>query len=163
MKHVFKRAALVAALACLAVWGSQHASAEMPRVKQGSAWVAGEQSSEAGSPLWFDDFDAGWRESKRRGVPMLVFITSDHCVYCDAMKQDVWCNEQIAGELRQHFVAIQLQRERDSKLLSRIQVPSYPTTLVASPAGKVMEHRIGYQPVDQIRRLFSEIAQRQRR
>lgn len=157
MTYVGYRAAMIAALAWFAVFGPHDVSGEMPDMRR---------SNELGSPIasvWHDNFDEGWRESKRRGLPMVVFITSDNCVYCDAMKKDTWCNGEILGELRQNFVAIQLKRDRDSELLSRIKVPSYPMTLVASPEGKVTDQRIGYQPPDQVRKLFSEIAQRHRR
>ena len=155
--HVIYRAALIAALAWLSVPGQKHVGGEMPDVLQ---------PNDVGSPVslvWHDNLDEGWRESKRRGLPMVVFITSDNCVYCDAMKKDTWCDGEVLGQLRQNFVAIQLKRDRDSELLSRIKVPSYPMTLVASPEGKVMDQRIGYQPPEQVRKLFSDIAQRHRR
>ncbi len=162
MTNVFYRAAWVAALAWLAVaWlgisGQKMACGEMPDMR------APNDLGATFAPIWYDDFDKGWRESKRRGLPMVVFITSENCIYCDAMKKDTWCNGEILGQLRQNFVAIQLKRGRDSELLSRIEVPSYPMTLVASPEGKVMEQRVGYQPPDQVRKLFSEVAQRYRR
>ncbi len=155
--HAIYRAALIAALAWFAVSGHRDVCGEMPDMRQPN------QLGSPASSVWHDNFDEGWRESKRRGLPMVVFITSDNCVYCDAMKKDTWCNGEILGQLRQNFVAIQLKRDRDSELLSRIKVPSYPMTLVASPEGKVTDQRIVYQPPDQVRKLFSDVAQRHRR
>lgn len=157
MTHVIYRAAFIAALACLMISGQQDVCGEMPDIRQPN------ELGESGPPIWYDDFDAGWRESKRSGLPMVVFITSDNCIYCDAMKKDTWCDGEILGQLRHDFVAIQLKRDRDSELLSRITVPSYPMTLVASPEGKVIDQRLGYQPPDQVRKLFSEIMLRRRR
>lgn len=91
---------------------------------------------------------------------MVVFITSDRCVYCDAMKRDTWRESSVARRLSSDFVAIRLHRDRDSALLSRIHVPMFPTTLIASPRGKVMAHRVGYQPPSHMHQLLSEAEQR---
>lgn len=153
MKRLFNEGAprLLAALAGLAI--AAPASAEIPRMAQPLV------SSISQSQPWCDDFQRGWDEAKRRGVPMVVFITSDHCVYCDAMKRDTWCDVSVASRLRRDFVPIRLHRDRDSALLSRIIIPAYPTTLIASPQGKVMAHRVGYQPPDRMHQLFSEVQQ----
>jgi Thioredoxin-like len=157
VKSYYLRVVCVAALVWMSVLAPRGVSAELPGMLQ---------STKFGSPVapvWYDSFDEGWRESKRRGLPMVVFITSDNCIYCDAMKKDAWCNDEVLSQLRKNFVAIRLQRDRDSAVLSRIKVPSYPMTLVASPEGKVLDHRVGYQPADQVRQLFSKIVGRQRR
>lgn len=109
------------------------------------------------SEPWFDDFQKGWEESKRRGVPMVVFITMDRCLYCDAMKKDTWCDQSILEKLGGEFVPIRLHRDRDANLLSRIKVPAYPTTLLASPEGKVLAHRVGYQPPSAMHHVMQEI------
>ncbi len=147
----------VAALAAFAGMFFQFQSlgiAEMPDPSRSSAGAA------TTAPVWYDNFHEGWKESRRRGIPMVVFIASDHCIYCDAMKKDTWCDGAIMDQLRQSYVAIRLHRDRDSALLDRIVVPAFPTTLVASPEGKVISHRVGYQPPGEIRRLFAEALRR---
>lgn len=147
----------------LGVWLQlgQIASAEMSGVRHAATLDAGAQA--LGAPaarIWYENFDAGWRESRRRGLPMVVYITSDHCIYCDAMKRDTWGNDGIVSQLRGGYIAIRLHRDRDSAVLSRIVVPAYPTTLIASPEGKVISHRVGYQPPSEIRRFFAEALSR---
>jgi protein disulfide-isomerase len=105
---------------------------------------------------WREDLSTGWQESKQRNVPMVVYITCDPCVYCDAMSEQTWCDRSIVGKLRGGFVPIRLDRDRDSKLLSRIRIPAYPLTLVASPNGKVLSHRVGFQPPDAIQNMLNE-------
>ncbi len=127
------------------------AMAEMPVFRRATV-----TEGVASQGIWHDSFEEGWNEAKKRDVPMVVYITSDHCIYCDAMKKDTWCNESVMQRLRDDFVGIRLHRERDSALLKRIVVPAFPMTLIATPQGKVVSHRVGYQPPSEIQGLLTD-------
>ncbi|MEM9368191.1 MAG: thioredoxin family protein [Planctomycetota bacterium] len=109
---------------------------------------------------WHDDLQSGWEASKSTGRPMLIFITSESCVYCDAMKDQTICNDRILRRLADRFVAIRLRPKVNGRVLSRIKVPAYPTTLVAAPEGKVIAHKVGYQPVDALAQLLESADRR---
>ena len=131
--------------------------AEMPRY-----------SNTANSPttpaiVWHDTLDAGWEESRRRNVPMVIYITTENCRYCDAMKRDTWCDASVRQRIAQGFVAIRLTPRHNSATLSRISVNTYPSTLVGVPQGKIIGHRFGYQPATALHGLLSEGQQRRLR
>lgn len=105
---------------------------------------------------WHDNLQSGWQEARLRGVPMVIYITSDHCRYCDAMKRDTWCDGSIGRRLVGEFVAIRLSQKANASTLSRIKVPAYPMTLVGVPEGKIISHRVGYQPVAAMHSLLTE-------
>ncbi|MCM2374047.1 thioredoxin family protein [Aporhodopirellula aestuarii] len=107
---------------------------------------------------WHDNLESGWKEAKATGRPMVIFITSDQCIYCDAMKRDTLSDASVRQRLLSRFVPIRLRPDANNKVLSRISIPAYPTTLVAHPRGKVMVHRIGYQPVEKFHEMLSEVA-----
>ena len=109
------------------------------------------------SVTWHTDLQSGWRESKRRGIPMLIFITTDNCTYCTAMKKDSWCDATIQQRVAHSFVGVRLTPQRNARTLKRIKVPSFPTTLAGSPDGKIIGHRIGYQPPGELHQFLSEI------
>ncbi len=104
---------------------------------------------------WHDSLDSGWRESLRTGRPMVIFITSDHCRYCDIMKQNTWRESSIRSRIRDGFVAIRLKPGRNYEL-GRVQVRSFPTTLVAHPSGKVIADQAGYHPPGSIHHMLSK-------
>lgn len=110
--------------------------------------------------VWHDDLDSGWRESRRTGRPMVIFITSSRCRYCDAMKQSTWQDLGIENRISNEFVAVRLSPEHNMKELSRIQVEVYPTTLVALPQGKVVDHRKGFQPPELLHSLLNRVIRR---
>ncbi len=103
---------------------------------------------------WHEDFDAGWRAAKQSGRPMVIFITSRRCRYCDAMKRDTWTDGTIRSRLKNGFVAIRLSPDRNADILRRIHVPAYPTTLIGHPDGKVLAHKVGYQPPGALHQLL---------
>ncbi len=87
---------------------------------------------------------------------MVIFITTNDCAYCDAMKQNTWCDQQVLRRLAGKFVPIRLNPIRNRKTLDRIDVDTYPTTLLGSPRGKVIGHRIGYQPPAAVQSFLAE-------
>ena len=132
---------------------TSNVSAEMPRYVTPSGVPAS-------SVVWHETLNAGWKESRRRGVPMVIYITSERCKYCDAMKRDTWCHESVRHRLARSFVAIRLTPRRNSATLSRIDVQTYPTTLVGIPEGKIISHRNGYQPPAALHGLLTEAKKR---
>lgn len=106
---------------------------------------------------WFDNFEAGWDAAKQTGRPMVIFITSEECTYCDAMKKNTLCEPSVRNRLLTRFIPIRLRPDANNRVLSRVKVTAFPTTLVAHPRGKVLAHRVGYQPVDQFHDLLSVV------
>ena len=91
---------------------------------------------------------------------MVIYITSDGCKYCAAMKRDTWCDAKIREQLAAGFVAIRLTPRDNARVLNRIDVSTYPMTLIGAPQGKIIEHRVGYQPPRLMHKLLSKIKRR---
>ena len=139
-------------------------SAEMPNKDQlVSSNASGTNATGQPTITWHNSMETGWAESKRRKVPMVIFITTGRCRYCDAMKHDTWCDQVIGQRLADDFVAIQLTPQQNPSTLSRIKVKMFPTTLIGMPEGKIVDHRIGYQPIGAIHTLLSNARSRIKR
>ncbi|TWT96501.1 thioredoxin family protein [Neorhodopirellula pilleata] len=156
-------------LAVIAIGQCGRSWAEMGDFSETRSAVAatGLTNSTAGdaSPLaateelkWFDTLESGWKAARDTGRPMVIFITSDHCQYCDVMKKNTLCEPSVRDRLLKRFIPIRLRPDSNAQVLSRVEVTAYPTTLVAHPRGKVLAHRIGYQPVEQFHEFLSEAA-----
>lgn len=72
------------------------------------------------------------------------------------MKQRTLDSSAVRRRLAKEVVPIRLRTDRNATVLSRIRVKTYPTTLLALPVGKVISHRIGYQPPAELHALLSE-------
>lgn len=143
----------LATLALIAMMTYQTTSAEMP--SDGSPpFVHPAPTSQAGSVVWYEDLDSGWQAARASQRPMVIFITSQHCRYCDAMKRDTLRDGSVLKRIKDGFIAIRLSPDRNGKTLGRIDVPAYPTTLIGHPDGKIIAHKIGYQPPIEMHRLL---------
>ena len=119
--------------------------------------IQSQQAPAMGQPIaWHNNLQSGWREAKRRNLPMLIFITADECVYCDAMKRDTWCEPSVKSRMSDKFVAIKLTKNVNVETLRRIKVDMYPLTLMGTPNGKIIGHRKGYQPPSALHGFISE-------
>lgn len=148
-------------LLCIAIAASTNvADGQVFRRSNGGSVAYAATSNYTSTPsssdiVWHDDLQSGWQESKRSGRPMIIFITSDRCRYCDIMKQNTWHESSIRDRITGGFVAIRLKPGRNFEL-GRIPVHSYPTTLLAAPEGKVIAHEIGYHPPNSIHTMLSK-------
>ena len=102
----------------------------------------------------------GRMESDTVNRIMVIYITSDHCQYCEAMKRDTWCNETIRERRTSGFVAIRLTPHENARVLDRIKITAYPTTLIGIPQGKIIDQRVGYQPPRSMHQLLSKVKRR---
>lgn len=144
------------AICCLVT--VDEASATGPSMMAGPSAARGGLAAGVGRPIkWHRDFNAGWQEARRRRLPMVIYITSAKCRYCEAMKQQTWCDPAISDQVNDQFVAITLNPTENADVLSRIDVPVYPMTLVGVAEGKIVGHLKGFQRPDGIRKLMLKI------
>ncbi|QDT02754.1 hypothetical protein K227x_11320 [Rubripirellula lacrimiformis] len=131
--------------------------AEMPqRASTTVARYPTQQSEIRPTISWHTSLESGWAESRRRNVPMVIYITTDPCKYCNAMKNDTWRDRSVQQDLAGDFVAIELSPEQNSSTLHRIKIDAYPTTLIGVPEGKIIASRQGYQPAAAMKSLLRE-------
>ena len=155
MKRIMVRRGLKAIQALMALIATLYgvdATAEMPVAHSPQLYSA--TATTQSNVSWHEDFDLGWRAAQKSGRPMVIFITSKRCHYCDAMKRDTWRDRGILQRVKDKFVAIRLSPERNAKVLERIEVPAYPATLIGHPDGKILAHKFGYQPPTEMHRLL---------
>ncbi|WP_283435360.1 thioredoxin family protein [Neorhodopirellula lusitana] len=133
------------------------AHGEMPDFASPALELTSSQAATA-EPIWYETLESGWAESKKSGRPMVIFITSEQCTYCDAMKRNTLCDPSVRKRLLGRFIPIRLRPDANNRVLSRVEVTAFPTTLVAESQGKVVAHRVGYQPVEKFHELLSEVA-----
>ncbi len=140
----------------LVVLSLRSANGETPRVA--TAVIAPTSST----IHWHDSMAAGWQESQRRKLPMVIFVTSQNCHYCDAMKRDTWQDAGIRRRISDEFIAIELTPDRNAEALRRIGVKVFPITLVGLPEGRIVSHRKGYQSAAALNDLLEESMQHSR-
>ncbi len=91
---------------------------------------------------------------------MLLFITTENCLYCRKMEKDTFADQKVAAGIRQNCIPVAVLAENNETLVQKFRVRSYPTTVIISPKSGVVDYIVGYLGPDQFSRRLDAATQR---
>ena len=100
---------------------------------------------------WTTDHREAWRSAQADQRPMLLYISSDNCVYCRKMVHDTLTEKAIAQQIQQQFVPVNLAAKDNRILVRKLRVKSYPTTVIISPRSVVLDYIPGFVSADELK------------
>ncbi|MCA9230793.1 MAG: thioredoxin family protein [Planctomycetales bacterium] len=83
--------------------------------------------------------EQAWQLAVKEQRPLLVMFESDHCVYCRRMLSETYGHPAIRRMLARDAETVLAKAEDYRPLIKRMGIRGYPTTLVVSPEGKVLD------------------------
>ena len=93
---------------------------------------------------WIRSATEAAQVAQQTGKPILVYVRSASCGYCDLLQRKVWEDSQAASTISRDFVALKLTREENAEQLEALKIKGFPATFVFS-ADRQFVHRIdGY-------------------
>lgn len=101
-------------------------------------------TSQAQEVDWLRSASKAAELSETTGKPILVYVRSKTCHYCDLMQRNVWQNPQAVNEISKNFIPLKLTREENADSIEVLQIKGYPSTLVFSPQRKFLHRIDGY-------------------
>ncbi len=110
--------------------------------------------------LWASSLDEAWELAQEHDRPMLVFITRSGCSYCTKMKTNTFRDPQVAKEVNGNFVPVAITPATGQELIQKLQIRSYPTTLIISPDYYLVDQIKGYSPPSDLYRRLNGISPR---
>jgi thioredoxin-related protein len=95
-----------------------------------------------------------WLAAADRKRPLVIMFKSDRCPHCDRMLAETYAHPQIRQFLYDNAETA-LAHSRDyADLVKRLGIRGYPTTLVISAEGQIVDSVEGYvEPVEFARRI----------
>ncbi len=88
--------------------------------------------------------EQAWKSAVTTKKPLLVMFTSDNCSYCKKMMKETYQHPAIERMLSQSTETV-LAHSRDYQgLVQKLGVRGYPSTLLISPEGEVLDFMEGY-------------------
>jgi protein disulfide-isomerase len=93
---------------------------------------------------WLTEYASARREGIKEDRLVLLFVTSENCGYCVKMQDETLSDQTIIRELQRKFVPAKLKLKLDDELAQQLHVKIYPTTLIISPQGKILDYARGY-------------------
>jgi protein disulfide-isomerase len=105
---------------------------------------------------WSKDMKTAWKTAQEKEQPLLLFVSSTNCPYCERMKKQTLQDESIVKQVSEGYIAVKVDAKEDPELLKKLRVRLLPTTVILNPDGVVVESIRGFQTAEQFRkRLLS--------
>ena len=113
--------------------------------------LAAAAPARAADPVaWRTDYVAARKEAAEKGLPMLVVVGTDNCFYCRKLETGPLRDAAVAAQLRDNFVPLKLDANKDPNLAKALRVQLYPTIVTAGPDGKIHAFIEGYLEADRL-------------
>jgi thioredoxin-related protein len=64
--------------------------------------------------------------SQKTGKPILIYVRSETCHYCDLMQRDVWEDPATVAMIQRQFIPLKLTREENKEGVEAMKVKGYP-------------------------------------
>ncbi len=114
-----------------------------------SGWTA--EAPKAASGPWQTDLKTAWETASEQQRPLLVFLTTDGCAYCQKMKQTTLRDKGVQADVSARYIPILLNAKDEPDLVKMLKIRVYPSVVVIEPSGDVVESISGYQSAKQLR------------
>jgi uncharacterized protein YyaL (SSP411 family) len=115
------------------------------------AAASASNAAEPPGTKWHRDCNSAFEESQAQGRPILFFVTMDHCYYCEKMCRETYGDNQLLEDLERDYVLTSIDRERCPKLVRKLNVRVFPTTVIVGPDEKVIDSMTGFVRPEEMR------------
>ncbi len=93
---------------------------------------------------WLRSAEQAAELSDKTGKPILIYVRSETCHYCDLMQKDVWEDPRTAALIAREFIPLKLTREENKEGVAAMKVKGYPSTLIFSAQRSFIGRIDGY-------------------
>ncbi len=109
------------------------------------------------SPIhWVQEYNEARLKGIAESRPVLLFVTTDNCIYCEKMHTQTFGDASIVREVVQSFVPAQLKLEPESELAKQLRITIYPTTLIIASDGTILDYARGYLSTEDLQSRMSQ-------
>lgn len=165
-KTQFETWAIVLAVGLMAAASWNPAAAQQPATQQPAAEQSAAEQSAIGrlaSPgnssgiAWLTSATQAAEVAGRTGKPILLYVRSASCHYCDLMQSDVWENPEAAAWVQRGFVPLKLSREQNAEAVRSLGIRGFPATLIFSPDRQFVHRIDGYVKVGEFLNQIADL------
>jgi thioredoxin-related protein len=102
---------------------------------------------------WQPDYASARREATKTNRPVLCDFGTEACVWCRKLDA-IFQVPAVAKYINEHFVAVRIDANKESRLSDSLGIQSFPTVVIASPDGKVINRHSGFMDAGELKRML---------
>ncbi|HVR73653.1 MAG TPA: thioredoxin family protein [Planctomycetota bacterium] len=148
----WNRAPVVAAAALALLLVASSAAGE--ELKEAEKAPVDARPASAHAIPWAKSFAEAREAAAREGKPLLVDFEAEWCGYCKKLDRETFMDERVIRLVRERFVAVKVDVDREPDLPKKFEVSNLPTILCLSAGGDVLQRIEGFRPPE---RFLAEI------
>jgi len=89
-------------------------------------------------------YPVAWTAAQKTNRPILVYVSMPNCPHCVKMVNETYHRPQVQQLVAGSFETIKAGRYTHAKLVSKLHIKWYPTTVLVGPNNKILDVIEGY-------------------
>src|SRR5829696_1882276 len=88
---------------------------------------------------WQTDYTAAMQQARTSGLPLLLFVVRPNDPACRQADEQTFRAAAVVQGVRGNFVPLRVERDRYEKLADDLSGQTYPTVLLATAKGRILD------------------------
>lgn len=93
---------------------------------------------------WLRSASEAARLAKTTGKPILVYVRSQNCHYCDLLQQNTWSDPAVKAMIMRDMVPLKLTLEENRDAVKALKVKGFPAVILFTPDRQFLAKIDGY-------------------
>lgn len=94
---------------------------------------------------WRLDYASARREANEKDLPLVIDFGTENCYWCKQLDLRTFRDTSVVNAMNERFVPLKIDATRNAELAEKLRIQSYPTIVIASPDGKILETIEGFK------------------
>jgi len=99
---------------------------------------------------WHRDVGQAFKVAQAEQKPVILFLSMNGCTYCDKMIQTTLSDLTVRKAIGSGYVPAAIKASERPDIVRQLRVRSFPTTVLVSPTGQVLEQLTGYVAAEKL-------------
>jgi thioredoxin-related protein len=93
---------------------------------------------------WLRSATEAARLARETGKPILVYVRSENCHYCDLLQRKTWQDPATQAMIMREMVPLKLTLEENREAVQAMKVKGYPSTVIFSASREYLARIDGF-------------------
>lgn len=98
---------------------------------------------------WLRSATEAAMQSQATGKPILVYIRSQNCHYCDLLQKNTWQDQGTRNRVMREMIPLKLTLEENKEAIEAMKVKGFPSVIIFSPRREYLGRIDGYVSPEQ--------------